>query len=258
MPRLCKNNMNGRTPSTVRIFNAFARELVLVCKKHCSAEHKASLKKSFKLFDASSPKYAKSFIERQKADGASPEDPVVFQAVSLDMIKRAVPKDMHDLVDALVSGMIVSSSLLEAEASEALVHKVSDAILAKDPSLAEDSILDDDLATSLKSVCDGALPERLLDDLRATLRHRAESAAVAEHTETDQALGIVGLAEEISRELDVASLMTGMPSGGGDAGLQTIIESINRKVQDRIQDGSVDPARLCSEAQSILGTMSPP
>ena len=245
--------MGSGVPLSVKVFNAFARELVLIAKKHCSAEHKASLKKRFKLFDASSPKYARAFLTRRR-DAAKETE--VFDGITEDAITKAVPADMQKLVNALCAGMILAASLLDDDTSELIVSRVAASIVSQDPTSVEDTIIDEDLIKSLHAASSTQLPDRLLTDLQAAAAFAARPAMPSEAP--GQSLGIIGLAEEISRELDISSLMMSSESPQGQAGLASIIESINRKVQGRIQDGSVDADRLCTEAQSILGNMPSP
>ena len=239
----------------VKMFNAFLRELVLVAKKHCSAQHKSSLKKAFKLFDSASPKYANAFIARRSKSTREDSETLIFDGITSADIQNAVPEAEKELVGALVAGVTMAATLLDDDTGDETVGRVANAILQKDPSSVDDILLDDELTESLNRVTVVDLAERLLADLRAA----ADGFSNATHalpSASAQSLGIVGLAEEISRELDISSLMMSSNASHGQAGLATIIDSINQKVQGRIQDGSVDAARLCSEAQAILGGMS--
>jgi hypothetical protein len=237
----------------VKVFNAFARESVLIAKRHCSADHKAALKKRFKLFDASSPKYARAFLARRRNPAKESE---VFEGITEEAITKAVPEDMRSVVTAMAAGMTLAASLLDDDTSELIVSRVAASIISKDPSAVEDTIIDEDLIKVLHAASSAQLPERLLADLQAAAAYSARPEAPS--ATPGQSLGIIGLAEEISRELDISSLMMSSDSPQGQAGLASIIESINRKVQGRIQDGSVDADRLCTEAQSILGKMPSP
>jgi hypothetical protein len=250
--------MGSRVQPSVRMFNAYARELVLIAKKHCSSEHKASLKKRFKLFDASSPKYVREFLDR-RCDGSDTESKQVFAGITENVISNAVPSDMSEIVGSLLAGMTLAASLLDDETSEEVVSKVASAIISQNPASVEDTIMDEDLVRVLEQASNPRLSDRLVDDLRVIAASSIGLGREGSQPPGRSALGIVGLAEEISRELDISSLMTsaGAHGGGGEAGLATIIDSINRKVQGRIQDGSVDAARLCSEAQAILGSLPP-
>lgn len=262
--------MVSPAPRSIKMFNAFAREMVLIAKKHCSASHKASLKKRFKLFDASSPKHARDFIARKQQVGDKDKDKEegvvrVFDGISSDDIVGVVPTETKPLVKALVAGMVVASTLVEDEASDEIVSRVANAIANRDAGRVEDCVMDEDLTREIHAATadDANLPTRLIDDLNAVGCFSVVGAGASPRGGEGETspIGIVGLAEEISRELDLSSLMGNVGAsgggGGGEAGLASIIESINRKVKSRIQDESVDATRLCSEAHAILGKMPP-
>jgi len=245
-----QTQMAPEVPPAVAMFNTFTRELVLLSKKHCTATTKAALKKRFKLFDPTSPKHAHEFLQRRAAPGCEGE---VFEGIGESEISQAVPEETRPDVEALVAGMTLAASLLEDEVSDSVVAQIATAILERDLAPVETLILDESLSTLVSKASGLRMPERVSDDLsRIAERGRAERGSVPQA----RAMGIVGLAEEISREIDISSLMGGPGLGGGNPGLESIINSINQKVQGRIRDGTVDPEKLCSEAQSILGNMS--
>ena len=241
------------------MFNAFARELVLLVKNRLPPAQKSVLKKRFRLFDLNSSKHADEFLALRKRTANSSgtddtTDDLVFEGISARAITDAVPASDRDTAAGLISGMKLCATLLDDDSSDELSARIAGAIVSEDLACVEDVIVDDELAQMLAKSAAFELPDRLSADLTTISAEPAASAtAAAMAARTNSPLGIVGLAEEISRELDLSSLMTPAGPRGGETGLASVIQTINQKVRGRIQDGSVDAAQLCSEAQAILG-----
>lgn len=229
------------------MFNAFARELVLLVKNRLPPNQKATLKKRFRLFDLNSRKHVDAFIAARRV---APD--AVFDGIAGAQIAEAVQDAEKPAADAYVAGMRIAAALVDDDAAEGVSARIARAIATRDTDSVRDIVcVDDELAQSLATTVVPAFepPERLSDDLRAIWSAGDPSASKAA---PGSGLGIVGLAQQISEDLDISELVTG---GGGDASLSKIIQRINQKVQSRIQDGSLDAERLCAEAQTILGKM---
>lgn len=244
--------MASHIQPAVTMFNIFAKELILIAKKHCSSEVKACLKKRYKLFDASSPVHVQSFLKRRNAEKVIDYEVQVFEGISRSALIESSPADIHSTIKGVSAAMGLAAFLFDADSSEELMSKIALALVTKDPSVVEGDIIDDDLWNALKVAVQADLHCRATDELQKLARPRT---TLATDTASNNSVGIVGLAEEISRELDLSSLMSATGAHGSEPGLATIIGKINEQVQKRIKDGQVDPDRLCSEAQAILGTM---
>lgn len=237
----------------VRMYNAFARELVLVARQHCDVQHKAKLKKRFKLFDANGDGYSKEFIAGVEARGGSVCPSVsedggteLFAGVTIGDLRDAIPETQREACDALITGLVFSASLLADQAGADVLDKVAEAIASSDASIAEAHILDEDLLKSLSTLTSVQLPDRVLDTI-ADLRTPAPQAPAS-------GMSIMDLAREISEGMDMAPLVDSVGRGGSvpEADMQKMMSMINGKVQERMRDGSVDPSKICSEAQDIL------
>lgn len=231
------------------MFNAFTRELILLSKRTCGPGVKTAVKKTYRLFDAQSPRYLRDFLNRMD-DAVSPSAATddatpVFPGITSRELRRAVGDDQaRKACDTLIGGIVLAASLAQSDASADVVSAVSRAVCAKSPDLARDYILDDDLFALLETVAAGQLSDGLLQSLPATRTSTSASRAGSGGS------SIFDLAREISESVDMSSLLAGEGSGGPD--MQTLMQSINTRVQERMQDGSVDPAQLCEQAQSIL------
>lgn len=229
-----------------RLFNAFARELILTAKQHCAAKQVSSLKKKFKLFDITSQKYLTDFVKRH-GDGLGMEalKDVAFQifpGVKSGDILDAIPKDDVEICTAYLNGIFLAAALRQAEASEETVETVAQAIANHQYEQAEGVVLDDDMLTMIKSILAAKLPKRLSD---ALLQLRSSRGAC-------QGLGIVELAKDISNKMDLSSLANAQ----GEQDMSKMFAAINQQVQTRLQSGTVDPKRLCDEAQALLGALN--
>ena len=243
-----QGSSQASVPASVRMYNAFARELVLLVKNRLPPNQKAALKKRFRLFDLNSRKHVDAFVAARRN---APD--TVFDGVTGAQVDSVVAPAERPVAAAYIAGMRVSAALVDDDVADSVSGRIARAIVSRDVDAVQDIVcVDDELTQSLGAATAPAFdpPQRLIDDLTAIAA--AAETAVVPTAGAAPGLGIVGLAEEISRDLDISSLIS---SGGGDASLATVIKHINDKVHGRIRDGSLDAARLCSEAQSILGQM---
>jgi hypothetical protein len=233
------------------MFNAFARDMILVLKKHCDTRLKAAIKRKFRLFDAHSSDYVSGFLERNASPAclAIAEDPTteVLPGVTVGDVMHAVPANEKSLCSALITGMVLSAALVQDGASEDIVSLVASAVSQKDVAVAQGAILDDDLLDMIRCVAEADIPDAAMNVI-ADICDRAKPVAGAD-------MSIIELAKEVSQSVDLGSLSAAGGASGFD--MSKLMQAIDGKVKQRMSDGSMDPEKLCNEAQAILGMMGP-
>ena len=246
--------MTAATDAT-RMFNAFARDMILLLKKHCDAQLKAVIKRKFRLFDAQSTVYVYGFLDRIAAPAslaiASDAATEVLPDVTVGVVMDAVPAGEKPLCSALITGMVLSAALIQDEASSDIVSLVASALAQKDVGVARGPILDDDLLEMVQCVVSADIPDAAMNvfaDVSNEAKPGVGGAGGAE-------MSIIELAKEVSQSVDLGSLSD--PSGAGGFDMSKLMQAIDGKVKQRMMDGSMDPEKLCNEAQAILGMMGP-
>ena len=241
------------TSSAHLMFNAFAKNMVLFAKSHCSVSEKAAIKREFKLFDSTSKKYANDFTRRVLQGGAGvseclKSDTEVLPGVTVASLEASSSGNMT--VKGTMYGMLVSASLVQDLTNDEAVVNIVSAILAGSVDDIREVVLDEDLVDAIVKVVDAGVP----DDVRRALV-KIQSRGGGFKAGGTEGLGLMQLAQEVSQGLDMSTLMGVAGQGtADDAAMNSLFASINRTVIERMQDGSIDPARLCAEASSILGT----
>ena len=245
------------TSSAHLMFNAFAKSLVLFAKSHCSASEKAAIKKEFKMFDSASQKYADDFIRRVLHNGTAVTDCLqdnaeVLPGVTVASLEASASSTNVKSIKGTMYGMLVAASMVHDSTHDAMVLEIMGAILSASLDEIRDVVLDEDLMDLITKVVDAGVP----DDVRRVLvkiQSHGSSSNVPDRGVAD-GVGLVQLAQEVSQGLDMSTLMGVAGQGtADDAAMNTLFASINRTVIERMQDGSIDPTRLCAEASSILG-----
>jgi hypothetical protein len=240
------------------MFNAFAKSLVLCAKVHCSAKEKAAIKKAFKLFDSSSRKYANDFAQRvlrHTEDGhnySATKGIEILPGVTVGSLEANIPDGETIAVKGTMYGMMIAGSLAQDSTDDKIVGEIIDAMLSSSTDKLRDVVFDEDLMEAIMKVVSLGIS----DDVRQALVKIGTSSScggLAAGRSTD-GIGLMQLAQEISQGLDMSTLM-GVAGQGqdNDAAMTNLFASINRTVIERMQDGSIDPTRLCAEASSILG-----
>ena len=228
-----------------KAFNAFERELVLIAKKCCGTKHVAALKKRFRLFDIESSSYASAFIASVEiATSTRPNDiseVLICSGVRFGDIRDAAGGSTEH--ECLVLGMLLYANLINDCAGNEIAKAVACALVERKPEKVVNVVLDEDLLEMIEKLCALKLPERVI----AVLEKMCSVGGGGGD------LGIIELAKDISRNMDMSTLLD--PSSGG-ADMSGLFATINAKVQQRMRDGSVNPDKLCQEAQSILGEFS--
>ena len=240
------------------MFNAFAKSLVLFAKSHCSASEKAAIKKEFKLFDLASQKYANDFTKRVLHNGVAvisclKGETEVLPGVTVASLESKVSENNSKPIKGTMYGMLIAASMVQDSTNDSMVLDIVDAILSASLDKLCDVVLDDDFMDVIAKVVDAGVP----DDVRRVLvKIQAQGSPGFDVADGGSAegLGLMQLAQEVSQGLDMSTLMGVAGQGtADDAAMNTLFASINRTVVERMQDGSIDPTRLCAEASSILG-----
>lgn len=238
------------------MFNAFAKSLVLFAKSHCPASEKSAIKKAFKLFDPSSQKYTSDFTKRvMHGDGLGSHclkgDTEILPGVTVAVLEANTPSDKSAAIKGTMHGMLVAASLAQDSVDNRIVADIVSAILYSSVDSLSDVVFDEDLMDSIAKVVDGGLA----DDVRRSLvKIQAVQANNGSGASASNGPGLMQLAQEVSQGLDMSTLMGVAGQGtADDASMAKLFESINQTVIQRMQDGSLDPAKLCAEASSILG-----
>lgn len=255
----------GSCTAAHSLFNLFLRELVLLSKQHGSQRHKTALKRQFKLFNIHSTDYAPAFVQLSDCElgpaRLAANDAEVFPGVTAGDLRSCVPKGDHQLLEALISGMMVAASLVQDCADPLIVSSVTSAYMSGQAHECEQTILDEDLMACVKKVCAATLPDRLLDGIAPMQAASAGNALQVPGMGSEGGAGLGSgtslfqLAKEVSQGIDMTALMgaSGSAGSGNPDAMNDIVKSINDRVMAKMQDGSVDPERLCREAQSLLG-----
>lgn len=232
------------------VFNAFAKNVVLLVRAHCSVSEKAVVKREFKIFDTYSPKYADHFADRVLRDADQDlrkvlvDETQIFTGVSWRRLKVVTPESDQGLLKCAVYGMLASASMVRESVNDDVCMSVLDAILSESIKSLEDVVMDTDLLYVICTAIGTGVPESV----------RSSLTKIKETRLPGQSVGLMQLAQEVSQGLDLTTLMGVAGQDDVDASaMNNLFASINQKVVQRMQDGSIDPAKLCAEATQILG-----
>ena len=241
------------------MFNAFAKEVILVAKRYCAPDDKSVIKKHFKLFDASSPRYADEYVQRVfhvrdqcQISTALAKDSMILPRITVDALTSNIPDADVASAECAMRGMAVGACLVHDQCSTPVTFDIIQAILHQSTDNIRNTVLDEDLMDAIEKLAETGVSE----DLRVALSRIPMVAKSGAASNSDAAgVGIMQLAQEVSEGLDLSGLMSaGTEEGAGDAAMSALFETINRKVMQRMQDGSIDPSKLAAEASSILGS----
>ena len=245
------------------MFNAFAKRLILTAKSCCTPSEKASIKKEFKLFDSSSGKYCERFANRvlrgesQFSDDRLNGDTQVLPGITAASLRANAPESDTQTVECSMRGMLVAAHLAQEEADEEMVVNIVRAIVGSSADKLHEIILDEDLLAAALALAAADLPSDVrtaLEKVCAVVERGSISSAGAGDSGASESIGLIQLAQEISQGLDMSTL-AGIAGQGGsdDAAMSSLFATINRTVMEKMQDGSLDPTRLCAEASCVLG-----